>query len=149
MSDEQDIIELESIIDRLEQKKTIFKHKILIIDEEIRCRNQMLCDIKQKVNLNSVIDYVKHKDKENIITDVEIQIIYDGMDKTDYGDKYDRWFDLNKLINRIINLKNKYRDLNLVLKKVTQLMSEDRLPPINSYNLQFITDDKERIIFNL
>ena len=152
MSEGQDIIELKSTIDKLKQDKNIFQQKIFKIENEIQNRNEMLHLLEKKVNLNLVINCVKNIDIENIITNDEIEVIYDGMDKTDYridcGDKYDRWFDLNKLINKIINLKNKYKDLNLILKNVTKLMSEDRLPPINTYNLQFVSD-KDIIVFYL
>ena len=142
----------------MREKKILLQDEIYMIDMQIKLKSLMLCSLENKVILDSVIKYIRNTDIdiENIISDIDIEIIYEGMDKIDYridygygyGYGYDRWLDLNKLITRIINLKNKYRDLNLVLKKVRKLICEDRLPPTNNYSLEF-ESDKEKIIFNL
>lgn len=152
MFDENDIENMKLSIDKLKDTKNKYREKISMIDIEIKKKQEILYILEKNKNLDLVIKCIKIIDVDNRISEDEMENIYDGMDKTDYridcGWECDRWFDLNKLIIRIINLKNKYKDLNLFLTKITKLMSEDRLPPINSYNLKFVSD-KETITFNL
>lgn len=58
------------------------------------------------------------------------------MDKCDYSDLgIKTWLDIDKLVNSIIKVKNKYQ--LFVLDEVKLSSSEDRYPPNNYYSLKF------------
>jgi hypothetical protein len=73
------------------------------------------------------------------------------MDKTDYSADCDveGWVDADRLINNVIKIKNRYQSLNLTLVNIRQTASEDRLPPNNYYNSEFVDFEGFSIFFPL
>ena len=84
-------------------------------------------------------------DFDKLISDRELLKIYEGIDKTDFtymGEK--RWFDLDKIMNKILEIKiNKNNLFVLSLHKLQIISIQETWPPINKYKYQFIFETIE------
>lgn len=76
----------------------------------------------------------------------EINIIYDGMDKTNYNldynpnnHKHKRFIDTDNIIKRIQNFKRCYPNARVF--NLSKYISEDKLPPTNYYEIDYICQD--------
>lgn len=117
------------------------------INESIKHLEKKLCIIEnfQKneniANVEEVVD-VNHKEiveakNRYKLTDNEIIIIFNGMDKIDYK-KHCRFLDLEDLSVRVSNNKKKVK--NLILVNISLLSQNDTLPPQSSYLLKYTFD---------
>lgn len=112
-------------------------------------------------DLLSVTDCVREIDTKNLITNDEIVKIYNGMDKSDYGSFFNRinqlipqaninksnkkkWLDINKLTKKIVEIKSS--NYNLILDSVKLIISLERYPPINSYEITFKNSNNTTIL---
>ena len=76
----------------------------------------------------------------NELTEDEQKIIVKGMDKTDYSmysDSGPRWYDLERLINEVLNFKSKYPDW--ILKSIIKSHQSNLIPPQNNYKLTYLS----------
>jgi hypothetical protein len=129
------------------QIKTL-NYRIQELEEEKKKITDKILKIKQELELPKLLEEVKKIDNDNILTIEEIKKIYQGMDKSDYSDVgIKHWIDLKKLVNTIINVKNRYKLINLVLLKVVKGRSVDIYPPKNYYSLKFKDKDYDDIYF--
>jgi hypothetical protein len=143
---ENQILNLENKIQILNKQKKLLSYKINEIESEEKKFIQEIKNIKEIKDKPLMKKIVKEIDVENILSDDEINKIYQGMDKSDYSDcGVKDWLDVEKLVNQAIKIKNKYRSMNFILDNVKISLSEDRYPPNNYYNLRFI--DSEGLCF--
>ena len=97
-------------------------------DEFISSNVQVIEDIKNKYNMS----------------DDEINIIYDGMDKYDYkselknSEPTPRYIDFDKILIETYAIKKKYTQWKLT--NVQLGSSQDSFPPRNSYSYKFKDD---------
>jgi hypothetical protein len=143
---EEKLKKLEESYDKLNGEKRILQMRC---SEKI---NQMTTDLEKiikemrdtnfEICLPKFSADVKKIDLENIITDEDIKIIFDGMDKCDYSVcGINGWLDTNKLVENIILIKSNQKYSDFRLKKVSKGMSQDSYPPSNSYSIEFINDN--------
>jgi|SaaInlStandDraft_4_1057021.scaffolds.fasta_scaffold02459_1 hypothetical protein len=91
---------------------------------------------------HSKIQSIKNK-YANILSDNDIKIIYDGMDKQTYDGEI--FIDLEKISSYVA--KNKINLSGIMLANIKWKCSEDSLPPRNYYEYMFTYDNKH--YFNL
>ena len=73
----------------------------------------------------------KNKEFYKYISEIELRMIFDAMDKTDYTcTGVDRWLDLEQILNKIIGNTNTLKSIKLVSQKET-------FPPQNLYHIMF------------
>jgi hypothetical protein len=90
----------------------------------------------------------KHSDFDKFFSMDELQIIFEGIEKTDFTSCGEtRWRDLEMIIDNIIERKKKYKECKI--KKLVLASSHERWPPINNYvyhydvNYSFANYDEE------
>lgn len=142
------IKKLEDEYEKINKKLTMFKTNIYDLENRKKEIVEEVENTKEKIFLPILIDLVKKIDTNNLLSNDEIKIIYQGMDKSDYSNiGITSWLDVDKLVNRIITIKNKYPIMNFTLFYVKLTSSEDRYPPNNYYSLTFT--DSEKISFTI
>lgn len=102
-------------------------------------------DIQVSKNKQTEIEN-KTKTKEDCIsrligynlTQEEANCIYIGMDKTNYGPKYPRFIDEEKILSIVKDKKEKY---DVTLCGVYHVGQEDSLPPRSFYECRFVFPD--------
>ena len=78
----------------------------------------------------------KYLDFDKFIGLNELEIIFKGIDKTDFSSLgVARWKDLEEIINNIYN--NKSLNKNNILKRVYLFQQLELWPPINYYRYEF------------
>ena len=141
-----DINKLEQQYETINKQIKTLKYRISELEGEKKKISDKIYNAKEELNLPKLLEEVKKIDIENILCEEEIKKIYQGMDKSDYSDAGKKsWLDVDKLVNSIIKVKNKYQSMNFVLNEVKLGMSEDRYPPNNYYSLTF--KDSEGLCF--
>jgi hypothetical protein len=80
---------------------------------------------------NNIDNFTKY------VTPRDLELIYDGIDKTDYTYMgVSRWMDLEYILDKLIN--KKINNPNLELNKVKIIQILETFPPQNKYYLAFI-----------
>ena len=144
-----EIKKLEDEYTKINRKLNILKTNIYDLERRKKEIEEEVQNTKEKICIPILIDLVKKIDANNLLSNDEIQIIYQGMDKTDYSDVgITSWLDVDKLVNRIITIKNKYPFMNFTLFNVKLSSSEDRYPPNNYYSLTFKDSEKNCFTIN-
>ncbi len=84
-------------------------------------------EIYKNNNIENYTKYVTHND---------LELIYDGIDKTDYTQMgMSRWMDLSQILNKSINRKIENPNIELKSVKIIQIL--ESFPPKNKYYLTF------------
>jgi hypothetical protein len=74
----------------------------------------------------------KYNDLDKLFDLEEFQVVFDGIEKTDYRQcGLSRWRDLETIIDNIIKRKKQHKICKL--QKVVLGYSQERFPPINNY----------------
>ncbi len=155
---------INTMINDLVEDLNLIKNELTIQNEEIiKLREQTfekekkIKELKQKkTNIIMKIEQIKIKSHPDILkikklfNENELNIIINGMDKTDYNEecscnKYPRFLDLEKITDKVKELKKYYPDWTLT--NVSTEMTQDSLPPRTSYSYEFI--DSHGIYFKL
>lgn len=143
-------------IEKLKEQHKVTIEKIRFLTDEInklRVDEKKIKDeifkIEMELNLSKLMEDAKKIDTDNLLSNEEIKEIYLGMDKSDYSEcGYVTWLDLDKLAKKTIEIKNKYKLMNIILFKVELVRSLESFPPVNIYSLTFVTPDKLRFIID-
>lgn len=78
----------------------------------------------------------KYSDFDNYISQDELEMIFQGMDRTDFTQAgVSRWRDLDKIVHTVFS-KKKYSP-NYKLKKIVLVEQQEIWPPINYYHYDF------------
>ena len=84
------------------------------------------------------------------LTDSEIKLIYDAMDKNDYTEMgRDRFMDYNRMVDKVHGLKKE--NGNKTLTSVKLIIVKESYPPQNVYEYKFLNTNNDgclKKIFN-
>ena len=138
----KDIEKLEEQYKTINSQIKTLNYRIRELEEEKKQIPDKILKIKEDLYLPKFTQEVKKIDTSNILSEDEIKKIYKGIDKDDYSDVgINTWLDIDKLVNSIINVKNKNQSMNFVLNEVKLSMSEEKYPPNNYYSLKYKNSD--------
>lgn len=113
------------------------KSKLIIKDNEKEIQK-----IKELISIEDILIYLKNIPDFALLTQDDILIIINGIDKMDYS-LYNialpRYCDAQKIIKLIVDIKHKYPGFTLSSIQRTGLM--DVLPPVSVYSYIFKTPE--------
>ena len=124
-----------------------YKREYSEISKKIRlCENINSDLLKQIKHLETIVESenavetVKYIEGFDSLSQEELASISNGMDKTDYrkhNNTFPRFYDLERLIKEVIEIKKQYP--GWILDKVQKSGHYDTLPPQSFYNFTFKT----------
>lgn len=151
----KEIENLENLIGICKNKKIKCTYFLNDLNNQINDINKRLLlaeDSKRKLEFHTLfVSLIENTKNKYNISNNEINLIYDGMDKFDYNtsvyhdEKYHRFIDFDKILINVSKIKNKYNNFKLIIIKKT--FSEDCYPPTNYYSYKFEDDDKNIFSF--
>lgn len=151
MNIDEEINNLQNSIEIYKNKKRNDVNSLENLKNEISKKEESVFTLKMKkakllFHSSNLLLIEDTKNKYNI-TDEEIDVIYEGMDKYDYkseleSDNIPRYIDFIRIAHVVSSIKNKYTTWKLL--KVTNTSSQDSFPPTNGYSYKF-QDDSNNI----
>lgn len=135
--------ELKEKTDELKRQRNQIAKQIYDNDSIMVGFREKIKHLTYLIEVENVLDDVKHIEDFNLLERNELAIIISGMDKSDYT-KYNcaRWIDLENIIKEVIKMKKKY---NWKLYSLTKKGQIDTMPPQNLYKYEY--KDEDELIF--
>lgn len=132
-----------------ELARIIIERRKIVRDETI-CENRKkelnkeLKKLKSIIETENMFESVQNIEGFNTLSQNELIIITNGMDKTNYesmpllsGQSIPRWYDLERLVTKAVEIKQMYP--NWILEKLSLCGQYDTLPPKSFYKFCYKT----------
>jgi len=134
-----ELVQIETEYKKFNREYADLGKKIRLCESRKKEISNCIKQLKDIISLEDIPANILCIEGFEILSQNELVIITNGMDKVDYrkyGD-YPQWFDLEKLVKEVVEFKKLYE--GYTLEKIIRAGQYDTMPPDNFYKFTYKT----------
>ena len=139
-----EMVQIEIDYKRFNKEYTVLGKKIRLCESRKKDISNRVKELENIISAEEIYGNVLCIEGCELLSQNELVIITNGMDKTDYRSYSDRkygdcprWFDLERLVKEVSEFKKLYK--GYILEKIIKSGKYDTLPPDNFYKFTYKT----------